>query len=63
MFFILAGHKDVVRYLLESNADPNQKALCGATPLHFAAECGNVDIVKDLLKFGAEITRNDHGKA
>lgn len=52
----------MVHYLLENNADPNQKALCGATAMHFAAECGNVDIVKDLLKFGAQITRNEHGK-
>nr|CAI5816887.1 unnamed protein product [Callosobruchus analis] len=34
------GHLDVVSYLLEMGADPNEKALCGATALHFAAECG-----------------------
>ncbi|VEN59219.1 unnamed protein product [Callosobruchus maculatus] len=34
------GHLDVVSFLLETGADPNEKALCGATALHFAAECG-----------------------
>lgn len=59
---MFAGHRDIVRYLLENNADPNQKALCGATAMHYAAECGNIDVVKELLKFGAKMTKNDHGK-
>ncbi len=53
---------EIVKYLLENGANPNQKALCGATALHFAAECGHIDIVKELLKHGAEMTRNEHGE-
>lgn len=56
-----AGHLDIVKFLLENGANPNQKALCGATALHFSAECGHLDIVKELLKHGAEMARNEHG--
>lgn len=52
---------EIVKYLLEKGANPDQKALCGATAMHFAAECGNLDIVKELLKHGAKMTRNEHG--
>ena len=55
------GHIDVVRCLLEHGADPNQKAHCGATALHFSSECGHVGIVKELLQNGALISRNEHG--
>lgn len=50
-----------VTFLLEHGADPNEKALCGATALHFASECGHRSIVKVLLKFGAKIMKNAIG--
>lgn len=50
-----------VKFLLESGANPNEKALCGATALHFAAECGHTDIVKELLQYNAEFSTNDTG--
>jgi hypothetical protein len=43
----------VVRYLLEQGAEPNTRALCGATALHFAAEIGHIAIVESLLQHGA----------
>lgn len=46
---------------MEEGADPNVKAHCGATALHFAAECGHVDIVKELLKYDAQFSRNENG--
>lgn len=48
-----------VKFLLEQGADPNEKALCGATALHFAAECGFVKVVKELLRYGATFSSND----
>lgn len=51
-----------MKYLLEKGANPDQKALCGATAMHFAAECGHIEIVKELLNHGAKMSRNEHGK-
>ena len=56
------GHYQVVRYLLQTGADPNDKALCGASALHFSAEIGNVPIVQCLLEHGARMEANEHGK-
>lgn len=62
IFVILSkGHVEVVQCLLEKGADPNQKAHCGATALHFAAECGHTAIVQELLEKGASVTRNEQG--
>jgi Fem-1 family protein b len=55
------GHLDVVSFLLEKGANPDEKAHCGATALHFAAECGHMSIVKELLKYGAHISKNENG--
>merc|ERR1719300_790275 len=55
------GHQEVVDYLLSVGADPNAKALCGASALHFSAEIGNVPIVECLLKYGARMEANEHG--
>lgn len=46
---------------MENGANPNERALCGATALHFAAECGYVDVVKELLKYNATFCVNDVG--
>lgn len=47
--------------MLENGANPNEKALCGATALHFASECGYVKVVKELLKYNAKFCSNDAG--
>lgn len=57
-----AGHLDVVCFLLEKGAKPDEKALCGASALHFAAECGHTAIVKELLDYGAQLTKNEIGE-
>lgn len=46
---------------MERGADPNEKANCGATALHFAAECGHSTIISELLKFGTKMTKNVSG--
>ncbi|XP_034241275.1 protein fem-1 homolog B isoform X2 [Thrips palmi] len=55
------GHGDIVSYLLEKGADPNEKAQCGATVFHFAAECGQLSIVKELVACGAKSFKNEAG--
>lgn len=46
---------------MENGANPNERALCGASSLHFAAECGHTAIVKELLKYNAVFTVNESG--
>lgn len=48
-------------FLLENGANPDEKAHCGATALHFAAECGHLAIVKELLNYNAKMTKNETG--
>ena len=50
-----------MEYLLEAGADPNTKALCGASALPLSAEIGNVEIVRGLLSHGARKEENEHG--
>lgn len=42
-------------------SDPNEQALCGATALHYAAECGHVEICSALLDHGAVLKLNEYG--
>lgn len=46
--------------MLEKGANPDERALCGATALHFSAECGHLPVVKELLKYNAKLTRNEN---
>lgn len=50
-------HRDVptVRVLLDGGADPNGISLNGLFPLFLAAETGNLDNVKELVKYGAKV--------
>ena len=49
------GHLNVVRYLLGSGADINERAESGYTPLHQAAKAGQLNVVCYLLENGADI--------
>lgn len=55
------GHRDVVEYLLERGADPNDAAFAGATPLHAAVLTGHHDLTGVLLDAGADPERADEG--
>ncbi|CAG2254137.1 unnamed protein product [Mytilus edulis] len=48
------GRKDVVRCLIDHNANINQKKEDGTTPLFYACEVGHEDIVQLLLDKGAD---------
>ena len=52
------GHSAIVKELLRWKADASFEKTSGGTPLSYAASCGHVDILKQLLKAGARLT--DH---
>lgn len=51
--------KEIVRMLLDADADPNAQSAGGGTPLHTAAFVGNIEITKLLLAAGADPQRTD----
>lgn len=55
------GHADVVEFLLSNGAEPDEQAHCGATAMHYAAECGHVEICAVLLDYGATLKQNEFG--
>jgi ankyrin repeat protein len=55
------GHLDVVKLLLNSNADPNLSDEEGRAPLHVASESGHLEVVKILVECGADVTRDQNG--
>ncbi len=51
---VAANSADVVRILLAAGADPNVRDSADYTPLHKAAQHGNLEIVRMLLEHGAD---------
>ena len=54
-----AKHADAVRVLLEREADVNNRDFAGYTPLHVAAENGNVESARLLVGAGAPLDARD----
>lgn len=52
---IIFDHKEIVKLLLENNANPNQSLTDGKTPLSIAAAAGQTEIMDMLIKAGADI--------
>ncbi|MET3713022.1 hypothetical protein ABIC65_003741 [Sphingomonas trueperi] len=56
------GYIDFIRHLIFNGADPDVSERNGSTPLHRAAESGNVGIATLLLEAGAKINPVDKGR-
>ena len=55
-----SGRLDVVKLLIERNADVDSRTLTGSTPLRVAAHEGHLDVVRCLVESGADVNaRND----
>ena len=55
------GHLDIVRLLLDHDADIDAQDSMGRTPLHVASQQGHRDIVRLLLEHNADILALDSG--
>ena len=47
----------ICELLLENGANPLTETKAGASPLYIAAKNGHKDVVRILLKFGADVTK------
>ncbi len=56
MFAAGNGHTEIVKFLLENNANPNAKDASGWTPLMKATKAGHQSCVELLLKYKAIVT-------
>ena len=55
------GGVEIIRDLIDGGADINrQSALDGNTPLHHACKAGNLDVVAELIRCGADHTLKNH---
>ena len=63
MIATIAGHGEIVSYLLQRGADINARNDSGLAALHAAAYVGQTDIARLLIKKGADINdgKNDFG--
>lgn len=52
---VVAGHYEVAKYLIEAGCDINVQDSDGWTPLHCAASCNNLQLVKLLIENGGLI--------
>lgn len=50
------GHLNIVRLLLNSNANPNLFDEEGKAPIHSASESGHLEVVKILVEYDADVT-------
>lgn len=49
------GCMNIVIYLLQHNANPDVPTVRGETPLHLAARANQADIIRILLRSGAQV--------
>ena len=51
------GHLDIVKFLVEKNADINKACDDDTTPLYISCQEGHLDIVKFLVEKNADINK------
>ena len=49
------GHMNIAMFLLQSDANPNFQTVRGETPLHLATRANQTDIIRVLLRHGAQV--------
>ncbi len=55
------GYRDIVKLLLDKEADVNLISNESVTPLHMAVNSGNKEVIKLLIDAGADINATDRG--
>ncbi|XP_014270909.1 ankyrin repeat domain-containing protein 17 isoform X5 [Halyomorpha halys] len=55
------GHLELVRYLLEANANVNAQTQTGDTALTYSCENGHTDVARLLLQYGADLEHESEG--
>ena len=59
--FLITGHLELVKYLLEARAEVNAQTSTGDTALSFACERGHTDVADLLLKWGSDLEHQSEG--
>lgn len=62
LHFAVMGNLEMANYLLLRGIAPNTKNDNGETPLHWAAQHGRIDQIKQLIDFGADVNAQDVDK-
>jgi len=57
---MISGNLNVVKFFLKSTNSNEVESLWGFTPMHIAANSGNLDLIKMLLTYGGSIYRKCH---
>ena len=60
--YLLRGHCDVVKFLLEQGSDVNAATDRGIASLHLAAQEGHLEVVRLLINEGANLTARSSGE-
>lgn len=57
---VVNGHLESTKILLEAGADPNGSRHHRSTPVYHASRVGRDDILKALIRYGADVDVNHH---